>query len=258
MRALFLFGATLVALSSAASGQACDEFTYTDALTNQGWVAHSGAGNKIIMSNGGEATLDHGAGSGEDINLSFPAAGAGDTTYASMRLTVPSGNSVLPDADGLYFFHLKDAGFGFRARTGVVVQSGGGDYGLAIHADSSGLGGGATWTSDLLFDTEYFVVVNWDAATGTSKLWVDPTLESDPSISHTGTNTATLIEAVALRQSGDYTGLINVSQVKAGSTFNDVLGACPIVAVPALPTNIFLALIGLVGLAGISMIRRRS
>ena len=35
--------------------------SYTGALTANGWSAHSGAGNKIINSDGDVATLDHGA-----------------------------------------------------------------------------------------------------------------------------------------------------------------------------------------------------
>ncbi|MCH7719556.1 MAG: hypothetical protein IH988_01015 [Planctomycetes bacterium] len=205
---------------------AIDQFDYTGALTDNGWVAHSGAGNKVIMADGLVATLEQSSGSGEDVNLAFAAQGATDKTYAAFDLNLPAADNadiVNVDANGMYFFHLKDAGFSFRARTGVVAPSGGGDYGLAINADSSGLGDGATWAGDLSFDTTYRVVVSWDAATGESQLWLDPSSEGDTSIAHTGGFTGTLIDSVALRQGSDYTGMQLIDNVIAGDTFDAVL-----------------------------------
>ena len=206
---------------------AFDQFDYVGALTDNGWVAHSGGGNKVIMADGSVATLEQSDGSGEDVNLSFPAQMATDKTYAAFDLNLPAADNadiVNVDANGMYFFHLKNAGFDFRARTGVVAPTGGGDYyGLAINADSSGLGDGATWADDLSFDTTYRVVVSWDAATGESQLWLDPSSEGDTSIAHTGGSTGTLIDSVALRQSNDYTGMQLIDNVIAGEAFSDVV-----------------------------------
>ena len=127
----------------------------------------------------------------------------------------------------------------FRARTGVVQPTGGGDYGLAINADNADLGAGVSWASDLAFDTWYRVVISWNAGTGESQLWLNPILETDPSISHTGTFTGDLIEGFALRQSNDYTGFIRIDNVAVGTTFGDVV-----------PTPGALALFGLAGLLG--------
>ena len=122
MKSLFMTGVAALTLTSLAHTQvvACDGFNYTAALTSNGWTAHSGGGNKIVMSNGAVATLEQSSGSGEDINLAFAALGATDTIYASFDLLLPSGNVVNPDASGLYFAHFKDGGFAFRARTGVL------------------------------------------------------------------------------------------------------------------------------------------
>lgn len=228
--------ACALTFASAASAQVLtsDDFGYTGALTANGWTAHSGAGNKVINSNGSFATLEFSSGSGEDINLPFAAQTATDVTYASFTLNVPSGNPVNPDNNGSYFAHFKDVSFAFRARTGLLSPAASGDFGLGINANSSSIGNGAVWANDLAFDTNYKVVVSWDAATGESKLWVDPTSAASTSISHTGTAVGDIMEQFALRQSADHTGFINVDDIVVGKSFDDVAGtAGPTQSVPA-------------------------
>lgn len=213
-----------LALAATASAQvvATDNFSYVGELTSNGWAAHSGAGNRIIMSDGNVATLDFQSGSGEDVNIPFAPFSDMATSYASFTLNVPSGNPVNPDINGSYFAHLKDASFGFRARTGLLSPASTGDFGIGINADSSSIGNGAIWATDLSFDTNYQIVISYDAATGTSQLWVDPTSSASTSISHTGTNINTVVEQFALRQSNDHTGFITVDNIVVGGSFDDV------------------------------------
>ena len=218
----------LVVSSGAALGQVLtsDNFNYVGALTDNGWTAHSGAGNKVVMADGAIATLEQSGGSGEDVNRSFAPQGATDKVYAGFDLWVDTADLFRLDGNGLYLAHFKDSGFAFRGRTGVVQGPGGQGWGLAINADSSNLGAGATWPSDLMFDTWHRVVISWDAASGTSELWLNPTIETDPKITHTGGNSGDLIEAFALRQSNDYTGFQRVDNVVVGLTFGDVVAVC--------------------------------
>ena len=82
---------------------------------------------------------------------------------------------------------------------------------------------GATWPTDLSFDTTYRAVISWDSASGESKLWLDPTDESSDSISDTKSSVGTLIEAFALRQSNDYVGTQLIDNLVVATTFAEAL-----------------------------------
>ncbi len=244
-------------LSSSAHGATLvfEPFTHPDGpLVGQSpqrgaaWAAHSGEGNKPIQVSSGEISLEQSGGSGEDVNSAFAAQSDTATTYARFDFQLPNGNDENSDIEnvdgsGNYFAHFKDSGFAFRARTGVVAASAGGDFGLAINADSSNLGEGATWPSDLSFDTTYRVVISWNAETGESRLWLNPETRLSPSISHTGGNTGDLMEAFAFRQSNDYDGLQFIDNLAVATSF-----------IPE-PTALLLMLVGL--LATTSCARRR-
>lgn len=218
---LVLAAATLFAGATSAQILASDNFSYTGLVTANGWANHSGSGF-FINANGAYAVLEHGAGSREDANLPFAPLTATDLVYASFNLRVPSGSPVNPDGSGTYFVHFKNNAFTFTARTGVLSPAAGGDFQLAINADNANLGAGAIWPVDLSFDTDYSVVISWDATTGESKLWLDPLAETSASIAHTGATTGAIIEQFALRQSNDHTGFVHVDDVVVGRTFADV------------------------------------
>jgi len=225
MKTVLLSGLALLATAHVATAQvlASDDFSYVGPLTSNGWVAHSGAGAKTIMSDGSVATLDQSGGSGEDDNLPFTPQGSTDTTYFSFTLNVPSGNPVNVDGDGLYFAHLKNSGTYYHARVTITAPAAAGDFGLGI-SNTSSITAGVVWASDLAFDTDYQVVCSWDATTDTATMWLDPASSGDTSIVTVGTYPGDLMEGFALRQSNDYTGYITVDNVIVGKTFGDVSG----------------------------------
>lgn len=208
------------------------------------WAAFSGAGNKPIQVSSGTISLEQSSGSGEDVATSYTAQSATATTYARFDFSLPSGQTVDPDGSGLYFALFKDDGTStFRGRTGVLSPAAGGDFQLAINADSSDLGSGAQWASDLSFDTTYTTVISWNAATGESKLWLDPVNEASTSISHTGSNTGTLLSTFAFRQSNDYTGSQIIDNLCVATSFDQALTCTPE------PTSLLLMVFGMAGIA---------
>ena len=196
------------------------------------WAAHSGAGNKPIQVSSGEILLEQSAGSGEDANSGFTAIGATDTIYARFDFRLPSGQTVDPDGSGLYFAHFG----GFRGRTGVLSAAGGGDFAFAINADNSDLGAGSSWASDLSFDTSYRTIISYNAATGESRLWLDPTSESSDFVSDFGA-TGTQVSDFSFRQSNDYTGSQVIDNLVVASTFQEAFSG---VAIPEPSSGIVL------------------
>jgi hypothetical protein len=203
----------------------------TGNLTGQdGWVAHSGAGSVPIQVGATGTTLAQGAGSREDANVSFTAIGAGQTYYFGFDVVVNGGDT------NVYFAHFKDAASDFTVRT-FVTPFGGSDFTFGLSA--AGTAPDETWATGLDFGTTYRVVGAYDADSRLNRLWVNPTLETDTSISFTDPS-ANLVSSFALRQAtGDSTQLI--SNLAVGTSFGDV------VAVPE-PSTLALAGIGAVGL----------
>ncbi len=216
------------------------------------WAAHSSGGTNPIQVTSGAAVLQQASGGREDANTSFATRSATDTTFMRFDFSLPSGQTVDPDANGLYFAHLKDSGTAFRARVGVLSPTDGGDYKLAINASGSMLVDGTLWPTELSFDTTYTAVASYDAATGESKLWLDPVDESSTNISNSaGGATGTLIEAFALRQSNDYTGSQIIDNVCVATTFGDALNCVPE------PASIVILLVGFAGLVSIRRSHRQ-
>jgi PEP-CTERM motif len=190
------------------------------------WAAHLDEGNTPIQVFEGMAVLQQGKGSGgrEDANVRFARQPATGTTFARFDFCLPAdanGDVENLDAEGSNFAHLKSNNLTnhFRARTGIVAPADGGDFALAINANGSRLNEGTAWGTDLSFDTIYRVVVSWDAGTGESKLWLNPTSELSLHISHIGHSTGQRIESFALRQSSDYTGIQLIDNLVVATTF---------------------------------------
>lgn len=182
------------------------------------WAAHSGAGNKPIQVSAGSISLDQSGGSGEDVNTTFAPMAAGDKLYAGFDVMLPSGQTVNPDADGLYFAHFR-VSTTFRARVFIVAPSAGGDFGIAFDADSSSPT--VMWPVDLSFDTVYRIIVSYDFDTGDSQLWIDAAVESDLSVSDNAGSSGATIESFAFRQSTDYTGSQVIDNLLVSDVFDE-------------------------------------
>ncbi len=216
-----------------------ETFTYPNGnLVGQGgWAAHSGAGANSVQVTGGQAILNQGAGSREDVNKAFTAIGAGTTVFAAFDMTNTGGSA------NVAFAHFLTGTSTFRSRVFITPATLGGDYTVGF-SDNSTSTTAATWASDLTFGATYRVVISYDFTTGASMLWVNPVNIGSTNLSIAGT-ASTAISAFAMRQATPSSGTSTqtVDNLIVGTTFDEVI-----------PTPGSLALLGV---AGVIASRRR-
>jgi hypothetical protein len=221
-----------------------DTFDYSDGslTTNSGglWTAHSGAGAKSIQVSSGVVTLQQSTGSGEDVNRNTGLAmGTGDKWYAGFDVTVTGSSAPV------YFAHFLEGSSIFQARTFVTTPTSTGDFTLGLGTGSSAT---STWSTDLSFGVSYRVVVSYDYDSKISQLWVNPALETDPSISVTA-GFSDEITSFAFRQASPTTANTQlIDNLSVATTFGEAL---------VVPEPSTFALGGF-GLLALLMARRRS
>ena len=205
-----------------------DSFSYPDgplvtASTN-GWVHHNPSGSHTgeVMVASGRVLLNEG--NKEDVNALFTAS-SNETNvfYASFTVKFTS----LPGGGGAYFAHFKSSSTtGFRARIWALPGGAAPDrFRLGI-SSTNGSAASATNTMDLRLNTDYIVVtrlVNSNAVT-VSQLWINPTAESDSSISITENASAFTVVSYALRESTGE-GALNIDNLRVGTSFADVFSS---------------------------------
>lgn len=197
-----------------------ETFTYPDGnLTAvSSWVTHSGTGTDVQVVNG-EAVLT--STNAPDDNYQFRTqaeATATDIIYAAFRMKI-SGTQTTTTT---YFAHFMNTGTYFAARVFVGLNDAT-TYKLGINSTSTVPT--SFWPTMLNKDQWYTVVIRYNAGTGVSTLWLDPTNESSPSIDGPNTIAGTLISGFALRQSAGY-GVATVDDINVTTVF-PVAGAVP-------------------------------
>ena len=189
-----------------------ETFTYANgnlaiapAVSGGNWTSHSGTTGTDIQVVSAKASGS--MAQAYDDNRTFAAQTATAKTYACFQATIPQ-PSTTPIV-GNYFAHFKDTGTtNFFAR--VYAQPVAGDashFTFAISVSSVD----ATvlpvpWTAPLNYGTTYNIVTDYNAATGSADLWVNPGSEASPKVTSstttaTGTRIGFLASAFALRQS---------------------------------------------------------
>jgi hypothetical protein len=176
---------------------------------------------------------------GREATNVFGTQSSTATTFALFDFRLPAADNaaVATDQDvadsGAVFLSLGGSGASaFRAHTGILPPTSGGDFRLAIHADSGNLALGAVWPTDLHFDTTYRAIVSYSASDAVGKFWLNPVNATSPSITHMGTLTATPIDRLVLRQADDYAGKQLIDNVVVATTFADALSGGADVGVP--------------------------
>lgn len=219
-----------------------ENFSYTvgEAISANGWTAHSGAGtNAITVTAPGLTYTGHpGSGvgnavtlttSGEDDNRTFTSTSSG-TVYFSFLVNLSAVQS------GDYFIGVLQTTSIFPVRVYAKTDGAGGFYFGASKGNSV-----AVYESNARsLNTTYFVVAKYTFNTGTTTddvidLWVNPALggtETTATIPNiTGTSTdATSISAIYLRQGAAASAASpQVDAILVGTTWADVTpsGATP-------------------------------
>ncbi len=253
MKALVKFGCGIAvaliftAVQASAVVYFSDTFSYADGqLTNTSggvWTSFSGS-SSLNVSNGyaivaQDRTLD--------VAASLGGVHSNDIIYAKydFRFDVLPG----PTNGTSYFSMFKDSGTSlFLGRTlgGTVSGDPAGTYHLGANAEASSqlkaffptaLSTGVWFTAVLRINQ---TAVSAPVVT----IWVNPTLESDPSASHTGTLPNLAISTFALRQA-TVIGRINIDNLVIASSFAE-----------AIPEPSTMVMVG-AGLLGLLAIRRR-
>lgn len=201
------------------------------------WNAGAGGGVNPVQVAGGAAVLvQTQAINGEDIASNFGDQVAPTVVYARFDFWLPAADNVdlaprpeLGDpgvgTEGLWFVTLREqsANSTLRARTGVLAPEAGGDFRLAISADSGDLlTDGQIWPTELNFDTVYRAVISYDTSSGNSRLWLDPESEDSPSLLDTG-GAGIQIDRFGLRQHTTYEGKQFVDNLVVATTFAEAL-----------------------------------
>ena len=184
------------------------------AVSNGGWIAHSGAGSNPVQVNASAAAVLRG-GSAEDVNWTLsPTPLTTGSLLASFTVDLSSGTLV---ASGVstYFLHFKDGTTGFRARVflGSADVADTDLFRLGIENDG---GDGATtisYSANLDRTAPHQVAVAYDLAAGTSKLWINAPLTGPATVEDALAAAPLGMVGVALRQggsaatTGNYSGL---------------------------------------------------
>jgi endonuclease/exonuclease/phosphatase family metal-dependent hydrolase len=137
--------------------------------------------------------------------------------YASFTVKFTS----LPSGGGAYFAHFKNSSTTFRARIWALTSGAALDrFRLGI-SSTNGSAVSATNTMDLRLNTDYTVVTRLVNSNSVSTLWINPTAESDSSISTSEGASAFTVVSYALRENTDE-GALNMDNLRVGTSFADV------------------------------------
>lgn len=204
-----------------------DGFTYPDGnlvgAPGLLWAAHSGAANEPVTVQGGKIRISR---SGiEDVNAPLPGRPYEPAGTTAMYAGFTVHFTALPSNNGSYFAHFNNTG----ARCliwAATTNAASGSFRLGVGnrtTDASATTGQIA--TDLSLDTDYFVVVRYELATGVSAIWLNPESEVDSHVTATDSIGTSLpgINTFAFRQAGGI-GIMLIDNLIIGTSFDDVVG----------------------------------
>lgn len=188
------------------------------------WSNHSGPAGQMTVTNG---TLLVSRSLDEDANALLIGGpyDTNSTTILYSRFNVKF--TTLPTTAGNYFAHFKEAtnlGFAARIWASTANTNTAGTFRLGIGNSGTSTATTAQFPLDLSLNTNYSVVTRLVLSNGISTLWINPTNETDPSVTAADavTNPIT-VAAYAFREDGSE-GIMQVDDLAVGTSFNSVIG----------------------------------
>ncbi len=159
---------------------------------------------------------------GEDAHAPFSAgtiaANSGAILYAGVKVRLLR----LPSSAGNFFLHFRDENNGFRGRLHVLAS--GSPAGHCRFAVSAGAETPSVHPGSIAPGEDHLLVLRYSVSAGTAQLWVDPTSESDPSVSALEPATSLALSNLSLRQA-DGIGELLLDDLAVATRFSDVLPA---------------------------------
>ncbi|HEY6168757.1 MAG TPA: endonuclease/exonuclease/phosphatase family protein [Verrucomicrobiae bacterium] len=203
-----------------------DGFIYPDGpITNASgspWIAHSGSGTNdeaLVVSE----QLQLSSSRAEDVHA--PLIGqpyltnSGVVLYAGFTVNF----TTLPNSGGGYFAHFNSSGSHRCVVWASTTNATPGMFRLSIGNTSGATSTNGQIATDLSSNTTYAVVTRYDTATGQSTIWLNPTTETDASVTATDAPSPVPISNYSFRQAAGI-GTLAVDDLRVGTSFADVMG----------------------------------
>jgi len=159
------------------------------------WTNHSGAESEI-QTDGDAIRLSRSQ--SEDVNVPIPNGEIDPEDASILYIGLDIEMSAPPSPNGSYFAHLNIGGH--RARVFLFGANDDMAYHLALSNASSDAEERVAWPNALQLGTPYRIVLAYDVATASSRLWIDPASITSASIEAPDPADPTSIRAFALRQ----------------------------------------------------------
>ncbi len=141
----------------------------------------------------------------------------------------------LPSSGGSYFIHFRDSDTGTTFRGKVFANTSGAAPGqFRLGVSSSANVPSPQFGRELLLNQPYIVVTRYNAGTGETRLWVNPTSESSPSVDSTDTPLTSQVGSIGLREDSGI-GVNYIDNLVISTSFADVV---PAIVRPALTTEV--------------------
>jgi hypothetical protein len=204
-----------------------EPFNYPDGslygATGSPWAHASPSGTNFgqLQVISGEAQLSRSQ--AEDV--AAPPTGAPFTSdmgvvfYTGFKVTFTD----LPSNAGNYFLHLKDSDTGTTFRAKVFASTTNAAAGLfRLGVSSSANTPSPQFGRDLSLNQPYIVVTRYNSGTGQTRLWVNPTSPSSPSVDSTDNPLTAQIGSIGLREDTGI-GTNYVDNIVISTSFSDVV-----------------------------------